>query len=352
MAGQMFVKNTTIGDSVRPKIIAEIGINHNGSLADAKLLSEQAICAGADFVKTQLHIPHEEMSKQAKSIIPSHCEQSIYEIIDKCSLSLDEEYSLKTHIEALGGTYLSTPFSVKAAHVLGSDFKVDAFKIGSGECTNLEVLKAVADYKKPIILSTGMTSLSDVIAAVDMLKERDVKDLILMHTTNLYPTPHNLVRLGGITELQSIVGNSSVGLSDHTTSNLACLGAVALGAVLLERHFTDTKERSGPDIVNSMTPKELRELRRDSEFMFQMRGGSKARHIAEEDDTRAFAYATVVSTQSIRKGDLLTPTNISVQRPGIGSFLSRDLHRLYGNPVLRDLEIGEHIMSADVCLEY
>ena len=144
---------------------------------------------------------------------------------------------------------------------------------------------------------------------------------LLMHTTNLYPTPEHLVRLGGITELQSIIGKSRVGLSDHTQSNLACLGGVALGAVILERHFTDSKDRSGPDIINSMTPAELKDLKKQSLLMFKMRGGSKVKEIKEEDGIRDFALATVVAKLDIKKGEQFTTQNTCQKDQALVKFL-------------------------------
>ena len=168
-----------------------------------------------------------------------------------------------------------------------------------------------------------------------------------MHTTNLYPTPYHLVRLGGIAELQKIVGKSRVGLSDHTQSNLASLGAVANGAVILERHFTDSKEREGPDIINSMTPKELLDLKRDSLLMFEMRGGSKELPIEEEDGIRNFAFATVVATENIKKGEKFTLSNTWPKRPGVGEINARDHKEIIGKLAKVNINAGEHISMKD-----
>ena len=330
----------------RPLIIAEIGINHSGSLDTAKHLAELAAESGADFIKSQFHIPSEEMSPAAKNVIPPHTKKSIYEIIDDCCLSPDEEYEFKLHIENLGKEYLCTPFSAKAAHLLG-EMKVSSFKIGSGECSNNAVLQAAASYGKPLIISTGMNTIKSVKLTCKFVEKFLDENFLLMHTTNLYPTPYHLVRLGGINELQSLVGISRVGLSDHTESNLACLGAVANGAVILERHFTDSKEREGPDIINSMTPSELKDLRKNANLMFEMRGGSKEEEIKEEDGIRDFALATVVAIKDIKKGEKFSLENSWPKRPGIGEINARDHSYLIGKISKNNIKSGTHISKSD-----
>lgn len=337
-----------ISSALEPKIIAEIGINHGGSLERAKYLSTLAIESGAHIVKTQIHIPSAEMSTSAKSLVPSHCTQSIFSIMEDCSLSLDEELLLKEYIEDLGGEYLSTPFSIQAASFLQEYADVKCFKIGSGECNNLPLLLHVASYNKPVILSTGMNDLLTAKKSYDFLLSSGCPKVYLLHTTNLYPTPENLVRLGAIKELQSISSIDSVGLSDHTTSNTACLGAVALGAVLLERHFIDSKQRIGPDIQNSMTPSELCELRNLSKSMFIMRGGTKSELLAEEEDTRNFAFATVVLTQDLPAGTILNRSHLVAKRPRSGDFDAASINTLVGKTINIDLAKDTHLLDSHI----
>jgi N-acetylneuraminate synthase len=346
----MKINDLIIASSSRPKIIAEIGINHGGSFDVAIKMAELAIESGADIVKTQLHIPFAEMSPEANKLIPGHCTKSIFKIMEECCLPIDQEFKLKEFIESLGAEYLSTPFSAEAAHILGSEFRVHAFKIGSGECNNIHVLKAVAKYQKPVIISTGMNSLASCQETYSLMAQKCDLDVILMHTTNLYPTPAKLVRLGGLQELQRLAGVESVGLSDHTTNNLACLGAVALGAVLLERHFTDSKDREGPDIINSMTPLELADLRRDSEQMFLMRGGTKEYEIPEEQGTRDFAFATIVSTKTINIGDTISEFNTAPKRPALGDFSAREYDKILGLKASTKIEAGVHLLRGHLCI--
>tara|TARA_B100002019_G_C21248547_1_gene589759 strand:+ start:910 stop:1944 length:1035 start_codon:yes stop_codon:yes gene_type:complete len=335
-----------IGKNFCPKIIAEIGINHNGSIDQAKKLAELAASSGADIIKSQFHIAEEEMSNSAKRVIPPHTKDSIYKIIEECSLTIDEEYAFKEFIENLGKEYLCTPFSSKAANLLG-EMNVNAFKIGSGECNNLAVLDAASNYSKPMIISTGMNTLESCKRSYDFVTRKIGNKVILLHTTNLYPTPYELVRLGGVSELQEIAGEY-VGLSDHTISNLSSLGAIAIGAVLIERHFTDSKDREGPDIINSMTPNELKELKKDSLLMFKMRGGSKLNEIPEEDSIRDFAFATVVATANLKKGEILSKSNSWPKRPGIGEIPAYDHDSILGKKVNKDIVKDSHISLEDI----
>ncbi len=339
---------TDISYSSEPKIIAEIGINHDGSLDRAKHLAELAINSGAHIIKSQFHIPKEEMSQDAMKLIPSHCTESIYEIMENCSLSAKEERQFKDFVESLGGVYLSTPFSLKAAKILAEEFNVSAFKIGSGECSNIPLLSLVASYKLPVIMSTGMNSLESVSISYDHLLNMGCPKVYLMHTTNLYPTPFELVRLGAIAELQSLSSINDVGLSDHTTSNLACFGAVALGAVLLERHFIDNKDVPGPDIENSMTPNELKELQEGSYTMYKMRGGSKVELLGEESNTRDFAIATLVYTSNLPKGHILTRHDLTPKRPRVGDFDACDLELLIGKELAVDTKADTHLRKSDL----
>ncbi len=193
--------------------------------------------------------------------------------MQSCALDESDEFELKKYVEAKGMIFISTPFS-RAASVRLNKMGVPAFKIGSGECNNYPLLEHISNYKKPVILSTGMNTIASVSKALNIFKEREIPVAIL-HTTNLYPTPPNLVRLGAMTELSSAFPDHVYGLSDHTLSNHACLAATALGASILERHFTDKKERKGPDIICSMDEWECKDLLYGSNLIWQMRGGKK-----------------------------------------------------------------------------
>ena len=328
------IQNRKIGLDYPPLVIAEIGINHEGSLKVAKKMVDAAARAGAEVVKHQTHIVEDEMSKAAKSVIPGNAEVSIYDIMKRCALNEKDEIELKNYVESKGMLFLSTPFSRAAANRL-QKMKVSAYKIGSGECNNYPLLEHIAKFKKPVILSTGMNTIESVKKAVAIFKKHEVP-IALLHTTNLYPTPPHLVRYGAMQQLQEAFPNNVIGLSDHTLNNNACLGAVALGASILERHFTDHKERTGPDIICSMDENECSDLVKGSKEIALMRGGNKE-PAKEEQVTIDFAFATVCSIKEIKKNDILTEANIWVKRPGTGEILAENYKDILGKKAIKNI---------------
>lgn len=333
-----------IGMDYPPLVIAEIGINHEGSLNIAKEMVDAAHRAGAEVVKHQTHIVEDEMSQAAKQVIPGNAKVSIYEIMERCALSENEEIELKAYVESKEMLFISTPFSRAAANRL-QKMNVEAFKIGSGECNNYPLLNHIATFKKPVIMSTGMNTIESVQKAVNIFNRHNVP-VALLHTTNLYPTPANLVRYGAMQELHKAFPDHVFGLSDHTINNNACLGAVALGASILERHFTDHNKRKGPDIVCSMDEYACSELIKASREIWSMRGGHKV-PAKEEKVTIDFAFATVCSINPISKGETLTMENIWVKRPGTGKILAEHFNQLLGKKATRFIKQGEHLDFSD-----
>lgn len=333
-----------IGPDYPPLVIAEIGINHEGDLEVAKAMVDAAQRAGAEVVKHQTHIVADEMSGAAKKVIPGNATVSIYEIMERCAFNEADEWALKTYVESKGMIFISTPFSRAAAERL-KKFDIPAYKIGSGECNNYPLLEHIAAFGKPVILSTGMNTIESVQKAVAIFDRYQVP-VALLHTTNLYPTPIPLVRLGAMTQLHEAFPDKVFGLSDHTLNNYACLGAVALGASILERHFTDHMQRTGPDIVCSMDEQACRELIVGAHEIWQMRGGEK-RPAAEEQVTIDFAFATVCSIAPIAEGETLTKDNIWVKRPGTGKILAEHFDSLLGKRATRAIAADEQLDFSD-----
>jgi len=334
-----------IGIDYSPLVIVEIGINHEGDLKTAYEMVDAAHGAGAEIIKHQTHVVEDEMSKEAKKVVPGNASVSIYEIMKRCALSEADEIKLKEYVESKGMIFISTPFSRAAADRLDR-MGVVAYKIGSGECNNYPLVDHIASFGKPMIVSTGMNDIDSVKKTVNILEKNNV-EYALLHTTNLYPTPVHLVRLGAMQELQKEFPNVVVGLSDHTTSNRACFAATALGASILERHFTDKMERSGPDIINSMDPIALKELIIGSSEIAQMRGGKKEA-AKEEQVTIDFAFATVVTIKPIKKGDKLTKENIWVKRPGTGEIKAEHFNELLGKVINKNIDADEHLFWSDL----
>ena len=255
------------------------------------------------------------------------------------------EKKLKNYVESKKMIFISTPFSRKAADRL-ERMGVEAYKIGSGECNNYPLIEHVASFKKPMIISTGMNNLNSIRKTVSILVKNNIP-FALLHTTNLYPTPVHLVRLGAMQELQKEFPSIIVGLSDHTTSNRACFAATAMGACILERHFTDKMNRPGPDIINSMDPLSLQELIKGSAEIALMRGGKKEA-TNEEQVTINFAFATVVTIKTIKKGEIFTKNNIWVKRPGTGEIPAEKYNNILGKVSLVDLDCDKHIKWSDI----
>lgn len=321
-------------------VIPEIGINHNGDLKIAFEMVESAKRAGARLIKHQTHIVEDEMSMDAKKVIPGNADRSIYEIMEYCSLSEKEEKELKEYTESLGMEYLSTPFSRAAAERL-ERLGVKAYKIGSGEMNHLPLLDYIASFGKPMIVSTGMNALEDVRKAVEILENRKVP-YALLHTTNLYPTPASLVRLGAMQELMQEFPNIWIGLSDHTLNNNSCIAAMAMGAKIVERHYTDQKERSGPDIVCSMDETALMELLEAAKEIPKMINGKKEA-AKEEQITIDFAFATLVAIKDIKKGEVFTRDNLWAKRPGTGEIRAEQFFHVLGRKAACDIAYDTHI---------
>jgi len=338
------IADRLVGLNHPPLVIAELGINHGGSLKVAKEMVDAAYRAGVEVLKHQTHIVADEMSAAAKKVIPGNASVSIYEIMEQSALNTEDEYALKKYVESKGMIFISTPFSRAAANRL-QEFNVPAFKIGSGECNNYPLIEHIARFGKPMIISTGMNTIESVRPSVDICKKYNVP-VALMHTTNLYPTPPNLVRYGGLQALQKHFPELVIGLSDHTLNNNACLGAVALGASILERHFTDHMNRQGPDIICSMDEAECATLISGSKEVALMRGGTKE-PAKEEQVTIDFAFATVCTVKPIRRGEILSKENIWVKRPGTGPILAAEFYDLLGKTATRDLPLDHHLDHKD-----
>lgn len=340
----MIISGRKIGKKYNPLIIAEIGINHGGNINIAKKMVDSALSAGVEIIKHQTHIVDDEMSPEAKKVKPGNSDKSIYEIMKSCSLSFEEENELKNYVEKQNMIFISTPFSRSAVDRLVK-MDVPAFKIGSGECNNYPLIEYICKFKKPIILSTGMNDIKSIKKAVKIFKKNKI-DFALLHTTNLYPTPFNLVRLGGMQEIMKEFPGVPVGLSDHTVNNLASYAALSLGASIIERHYTDHMEREGPDIICSMDEENCRELIENSKIIKSMLGGEK-KAAKEEDITINFAFSTVVSIKDIKKGEKLSKKNIWVKRPGTGEIKAEFYNTVLGKTSTRNILKGKHISWND-----
>jgi len=325
-----------IGDDQPPFVIAEAGINHEGEFEKAIQLVDAAAVAGAECIKFQSHITEAEMI--STDMKPGEIsDESLWNIIKRCELTEEEERRIKRYCEQKGVIYLCTPFSREAADRLEA-MDVVGFKIGSGECNNIPLIKHIARKGRPIILSTGMNSLESIRETVIAIREFDCP-FMLMQCTSAYPTPYEQVRLGAIPQLKQAF-DVPIGLSDHSLGIYAALGAVALGACAIEKHFTISRKWPGPDNPMSIEPPELTELIKGAKAVFLARGGDKT-VLPLEEPVIDFAYASVVTIAEVKAGDVLSLENVWVKRPGTGPIMANDLDSVLG-------KVARHNLPADV----
>ena len=323
----------TISDKNEPFIIAEAGINHDGEFEKAIELVDLAIDSGASAIKFQTHITDKEMIPT--DMKPGNIsEESLWDIIDRCVLDNEQERSLFDYAKEKGILFFSTPFSREGADRL-NELGVELYKIGSGECNNLPLLNHVANFKKPMILSTGMNDISSIKASVETILSHGVP-LALLHCTSIYPAPPETMRLGAVTHLKDEFPDLEIGLSDHSLGISIALGSVAVGANIVEKHFTKSRQWPGPDNPFSIEPNELKNLVDWSKEIWKARGGKKD-ILDDEKPVIDFAYACVVAIKDINKGEALSLDNIWVKRPGTGEIFAKDFEDVLGKVATIDI---------------
>jgi N-acetylneuraminate synthase len=341
----MKIAHREIGPKQPPLVIAEIGINHGGSLDVAKAMVSAAHKAGCEMVKHQTHFVEDEMTDEAKAIFPPNADVSIWEVMQRCALSKDDEIALKKHAESLGMIYISTPFSRAAADFL-AEIGVAGFKIGSGEANHVPLIRHIASFGKPVILSTGMQTIESLAPSVQALDDAGI-EYALLECTNLYPSPPEIVSLQGITELRKAFPKAVIGFSDHSIGPEMAIASVALGACILERHFTDTRYRKGPDIPCSMDPAELRFLIDRSKEIHTALNNPKVRTGPEEDVYR-FARGSIVADKDLPAGHVIGEKDIWARRPGSGEISVQHFDRLVGAKLTRAVKRNQQLLWSDL----
>ncbi len=337
------IEGRKIGEDYPPFVIAEVGINHEGSLDKAIQMVDDAVDTGCECVKFQTHVIDDEMIPN--NVIPGNAKESIWNIMDRCKLLEHEEIELKKYVESKKMMFLSTPFSRAAADRLES-MQVKFYKIGSGECNNYPLIRHIAGFGKPIILSTGMNDIASIGIAVNILREYAIP-YALLHCTSIYPTPYEKVRLGALREMRENFPDAVLGLSDHSLGNYTCFGAVPLGASILEKHFTSNKTWPGPDISISIDPGELQDLIFGSKAIHASLGGNK-QILSEEKPTIDFAYACCVTLSEVKKGDVFNAENIWVKRPGTGEIKAKEFDSILGKRASRYLSKNQQLRWVDI----
>ena len=334
----------TGGNYMSVLIIAEAGVNHNGSLARAKKMALAAKTAGADIVKYQTAVPELVVSKFAEKAEYQKAQtgagESQLEMVRRIHFGFDGHRELKAYCEEIGIEYLSTPFDLDSIDFLAS-LELPVYKIPSGEITNLPYLERIAALKKPVILSTGMSTLAEIEDAMSVLEDGGVEDITLLHCNTEYPTPFADANLRAMQDLASHFG-CAVGYSDHTLGWEADIAAVALGACVIEKHFTLDKTLEGPDHKASLDPAELAAMVRAVRNTEQALGDGRKHVTSSEAKNKAIARKSIVARRAIAAGEAFTEENLTTKRPGDGVSPMR-WHEVLGQTAKRAFSEDEKI---------
>jgi N,N'-diacetyllegionaminate synthase len=325
-------------------IIAEAGVNHNGDVNLAKQLIDAAADAGVDYIKFQTWITEELMDKDAPKAEYQKqndgSETSQYEMAKKLELSFDDFRELKKYSDKIGVKFLSTPDEAKSLDFLSNELKLPILKVGSGEVSNIPFLRQIGSKKREVILSTGMATIGEVEKAYYTLLQSGAVSVSLLHCTSNYPASYDSVNLKAMLTLQ-VAFNTTVGYSDHTMGNEVSLAAVALGAKIIEKHFTLDVNLPGPDHKASITPNELKQL------VLQIRNvekallgsGTKTPHLSEIE-TKKVVSKGIYLNQNMKAGSVITDESIVMKRPS-GEINSNMYDVIIGKKINKDLIKGE-----------
>ncbi len=328
-------------------VIAEAGVNHNGQLELAKQLVDVAVEAGADAVKFQTFVPEEVVStrapKAAYQLQTTDPEESQLEMIRRLTLPFEAFQALKEYCQQRGILFLSTPFDIPSARFLYRELQLPIIKIPSGEITNYPLLREIGSYKAKVILSTGMADLGEVEDALDVLVANGTKreDITVLHCNTEYPTPMEDVNLRAMVTIRNAF-QVAVGYSDHTEGIEVPIAAVALGATVIEKHFTLDRTLPGPDHKASLEPTELRAMITAIRNIEKALGSGIKKPSASEQRNIPVVRKSIVARRSIRAGEILSEENLTTKRPGTGISPMR-WQEIIGKPAPRDFAADELI---------
>lgn len=328
------IGNRLVGPGHKPYIVAEAAINHQGEYPIAERMVHMAHALGVDAIKFQIHVLSNEMLREAPQ--SDNFEEPLYDTLDKTNLTVEEHIKLKALCNTLGIHYICTPFSRDGTDILEKEIGVDVYKVGSGELTNLPLQEHIARKGKPTVVSTGMSTVEEIAETVAVYRDIGTP-FMLTHCISAYPAPYHIVNLKLIPKYEDMF-EVPVGLSDHSRGIYTSLGAVAVGASLIEKHFTLDKLQKGPDHASSLEPFELGELVKGAEAIFLALGDDK-RIFPEEEQIVAWAREAVVAEKLITKGSTITDDMVWVKRPspGPGAIPAKDLKKVIGRVAQVDI---------------
>lgn len=330
-------------------IIAEAGVNHNGNIKTAMKMIDAAKEAGADYIKFQTFIPKELVAKNAKKAEyqkkTTDSAETQQEMLARLALAFDDFKELKEYCKQKGIGFLSTPFDFASIEFL-QGLDMDFWKVPSGEMTNLPYLKRLAETGKPMVLSTGMCTLLEVSDVVDILQSAGMKkeDITILQCNTEYPTPYEDVNLRAMLKMKEALG-VAVGYSDHTKGIEIPLAAVALGATVIEKHFTLDCEMEGPDHKASLEPEELKKMITSIRHIEQAMGTGEKIPSQSERKNMTIARKSIVAKKAILKGERFTEENLALKRPGTGITPMR-WEEIIGKTADRDYREDEQIKES------
>ena len=347
MSHQFKIGDRVISGNHAPYVIAEAAVSHQGEFEIAKEMVFLAHALGCDAIKFQMHVLENEMLRDVPT--SDNFDAPLYETLRDTELTIDEHKKLKSLCESIGIDYLCTPFSAAAADILAEDVSVKAFKVGSGELTNIPLLLHSASKDLPMIVSTGMALIEEIQESVDALKSVGAT-FALTHCISAYPTPYERVNLHNVPRYEQMF-DVPVGLSDHSLGIYTCLGAVAVGASIIEKHFTLDKLQKGPDHAVSLEPYELGELVKGCKAVFLARGAERE-IFPEEECIVAWARESVVSEVDIPAGATITEEMVWVKRPSPApdAFPAKDLEKVIGSVAKVDIPADKQILQQEITL--
>ena len=326
-------------------IIAEAGDNHNGDINLAYKLVDVAVEAGADCVKFQTFITEEIISKKAEMAEyqkkNTGISESQFEMVKKLELSFDDFKKIKAYCDQKGIIFLSTAFDLPSVKFL-NQIQIPFWKIPSGEITNLPYLEAIAKTGKKIVMSTGMASLKEIEAALNILKVNGAKDIVLLHCNTEYPTPMEDVNLLAMIQMRNLF-NCKVGYSDHTQGIEVPIAAVTLGARIIEKHFTLDKNMPGPDHKASLEPEELKLMVTSIRNIEKALGDGIKKVSKSEKKNIEIARKSITAKKMIKKGETFTTDNITCKRPGNG-ISPMEWYNVLGQKAIKDFKEDELIL--------
>ena len=325
-------------------VIAEAGVNHNGSFELAKKMVDAAKEAGVDYVKFQTFNPKKLVSKYAEKAEyqkeTTGSDETQLQMLQKLTLTEDNFLSLRDYCKEVGIGFISTPFDLDSIAFLET-FDMDFWKVPSGEVTNLPYLEAIARTKRKVVMSTGMCDMNEIQDAMEVLKKNGTTEITLLHCNTQYPTPYEHVNLRAMSTIKDTL-HKEVGYSDHTQGIEVPIAAVAMGATVIEKHFTLDKNMEGPDHKASLDPTELKQMVSAIRNIEKAIGNGLKEPSSSELTNKAVARKSIVASREIKQGEIFSEDNLTTKRPGTG-ISPMKWYEVIGKVAVRDFSEDEII---------